>query len=461
MQRFRHDRRQGGNARPRFHAACQLLLLAILSPSAGGCEFPAQMVFSPDGSRAAWRCGENVWLIDADGNVLRPLGESIGGYAWSSDSKTLYFATITPGATPATPVHRGWLPAFVSDDPTTQPASNASPVTATVHRLSEADPAPLFSVAGEMVLHMQLSPDGQWLAVLSQARLQTRDRGFNLYVYSLRAHQLYVLASGSFGMAFTSANHLAFVEPVLAGPERDADAPPPKPLAPSLGRLIELELKDQPQRPAEKHLLDVLCDRTGWLYACANPGERADLLFTAAPATFPGPPHEWDDPPLKLLHFTRDGGVAAIAENVGALFAPSPDGKQILFESSGEDGSGSELWIMNANGSDPHLLRNLNDYNGLPPMWPAWLGNDRIVFVSPPDTGRQVTLDGRQRTVYEVVLYRLNEKRELEALQTLSNGWDDRMRPGQWTGPSTAWAPLLKSLTTKPLTTQPPRTESP
>src|SRR6266704_126118 len=47
------------------------LLLGLMVISSLGCEIPAQMVWSPDGTHAAYRCGNTAYLINEQGNVLR------------------------------------------------------------------------------------------------------------------------------------------------------------------------------------------------------------------------------------------------------------------------------------------------------------------------------------------------------------------------------------------------------
>ena len=63
-----------------------LMLIALTA----GCRLPAQIVWSPDGSSAAYRIEDKAYLIDSTGKVTAPLGTVVGGLAWSNDSKTLY-----------------------------------------------------------------------------------------------------------------------------------------------------------------------------------------------------------------------------------------------------------------------------------------------------------------------------------------------------------------------------------
>ncbi|MGH7215387.1 MAG: hypothetical protein ACREIT_11545, partial [Tepidisphaeraceae bacterium] len=172
---------------------CLIIGMTLLVAGGAGCELPAQLVFSPDGTHAAWRVGDQAHLLDGDGKPLRPLGRSIGGFAWSADSQTLYFATATESAppghdVPAMSIERQWL------DPVGPPASTqastettivpAMPATATATTVATTAPAtqaggpdsaaivqmlrgdtatPLFRLDWP-VWHMALSPDGAWLA---------------------------------------------------------------------------------------------------------------------------------------------------------------------------------------------------------------------------------------------------------------------------------------------------------
>src|SRR5512146_1783968 len=73
-----------------------MLFLLVLA----GCEVPAQIYWSPDGTRAAYvpTAGSEsaAALIDEQGKVLAALGKSVGGFAWSADSKQLYYAAVGP-----------------------------------------------------------------------------------------------------------------------------------------------------------------------------------------------------------------------------------------------------------------------------------------------------------------------------------------------------------------------------
>ena len=171
-------------------------------------------------------------------------------------------------------------------------------------------------------------------------------------------------------------------------------------------------------------------------------------MFTAAPRAFPGTPVQGSpEQVFKLYHFScADSGLTVLADDVGELFDASPDGKRILYErrSAPEVSTTApattepstqplrhDLCVMNANGSDPHVLRSLDEYVGdpKPPMWPAWHGDDQITFIDSADNARPVKLDEHQRKVVDVMQYRLTEKGTLEVLQALSGDWKEEIKP--------------------------------
>ena len=87
--------------------------------------------------------------------------------------------------------------------------------------------------------------------------------------------------------------------------------------------------------------------------------------------------------------------------------------------------------MINANGSDPHVLRSLDEYTGdpKPPMWPAWHGDDQITFIATAENVQSVNVDGHDRKVVDVIQYRLSDNGSLEALQSLSGDWKPEIKP--------------------------------
>ncbi len=112
------------------------------------------------------------------------------------------------------------------------------------------------------------------------------------------------------------------------------------------------------------------------------------LLFTTSARAFPAKAiaeTPGKERPVSLYHWTRaNGGIAAAVDDTGPLFLPSPDGKRILYidisPPTGNTPGKQELFVMNSNGSDSHLLLDLSAFSQLP-MWPSWHGNDAISFI--------------------------------------------------------------------------------
>jgi len=88
-----------------------------------------------------------------------------------------------------------------------------------------------------------------------------------------------------------------------------------------------------------------------------------------------------------------------------------------------------ELCVMNANGSDEHVLRDISGYGQQPPMWPAWHGSDEITFVSPTGVDLPVQEGKDPRMAFDVVQYKINAQGALEPAKTLSEGWPIEMKP--------------------------------
>ncbi|MGH7213908.1 MAG: hypothetical protein ACREIT_04015, partial [Tepidisphaeraceae bacterium] len=307
---------------------------------------------------------------------------------------------------------------------TTAPATQAGgPDSAAVVQMLRGDTAtPLFRLDWP-VWHMALSPDGAWLALLSFN--EETDR-CNLHAFSLESRRLYILSeSCGNAMCFTGPRRLAYVRP-------DCDNENFEHLT---GKLVEVKLEDESlPELARTELLDVVPAHTPWMQALPE----GDLLFTAFPRSFPASAtiQPSEESAYKLFHFSRPNrGVTAIVEEAGRLFLPSPDGKRVLFEKITPATSAMpmkrELALMNANGSDVTVLRDLGQYTDLP-MWPTWRGNDEIAFVPPSNpTTRPAAVDGDQRVHFDVVLYRLvnGATLDVEPARVLSTGWPDAMKP--------------------------------
>jgi hypothetical protein len=442
-------------------AFAQRVLAGVVLALTAGCDIPAQIVWCPDGSRAAYRSDNAAFLLDQKGVVLRTLGNSTGGFAWSADSKSLYFAAAVDDLhTPPTPINLQWL--GPADHSATQAsvstsqvgvaatqtaasatASSAQPKSMTVVSvLFDGNAKPLFRVADTILWYLTLSPDGQWLAAMTGVDGDSTGE-MRLLVYSLKRGMLYEVSRYcGLGACFTGPRKLAFVE---ANDISDVGR--------LTGHVVEVKLDDGSRTLPRQLLLNVWMAATAWM----EPSDGG-LIFTAAPNAFPSPvmprssdadPEASDTPAYKLFHFSdADCGLSVLADDVGGLFDASPNGKRILYVkltapepaatapttasiSSQPARTRADLCVMNANGSDPHVLSSLDAYLGQPqpPMWPAWHGNAQITFIAPADQARNIHADNADRKAVNVVEYRLTEKGTLEQLRLLSADWKAEMKP--------------------------------
>lgn len=392
----------------RFSRNLFLSLLLSLSLLAG-CQRCAQIVWTADGSRAAWYSGEPANLaavIDQQGHIVAELGPSMGGFTWSSDGRRLYYTSLEPSH--PTPIDRSMLetaPACSqpADPPATQDDSKNFAGT-TVAQFNDGRRQPLFSLPRLKVVYLMLSPDQNWLAAIAYRDSKNADERCELYAYSLSAKRLYLISNHcAFAACFNTANHLVYIQPSY-----DQDHPL------SQGRVVEIVLQDKPDSPPRRNaLLDVLWSDTYWIQPLGE-----DLLLTTRKASFPA---TTQPSTATLFLFTpRNSALVPLAENVGPIFMPSPDGKFILFKQITSDGS--NLSLMNANGSNPQTLRKLPSNL---PMYPNWRTSDQITYAAPFDAQSPST-DGR--TSAEVVQYKLVDGR-LEPQATLSTHWPQSLKP--------------------------------
>lgn len=393
--------------------AVVLPVIALLTLT--GC-LPAQIFWSPDGSRAAYLNHSMASLIDDHGRLVQRLGGSTGGFAWTADSKTLYVATAQPVAeVPVFEQDNRWLAAPSSTAPTTRPAQASArrESITVVSELRDGLLTPLFAVNQAYALHLQLSPSGDWLAVVTMDKDSSL---MQLTAYSLKSRKAYPLSlSCGVGACFTSGNQLAYVEPDRLGDRPEC----------LTGHVVEVKLDESSQKLERTPLLEVIPAETGWIVA-----QGRDLLLTAVPRTFPSkPPAEYEDEPVvNLYRFTRaNGGVSAIAEGTGPLFMPSPDGKRILFEkvipATADKPARRELALMSSNGSDSHILRDITAFGTSQPMWPNWRGNDEIAYIESAAASRAAPENHGDE--FEVDLYKVTDKCELQTIRKLSSSWTD------------------------------------
>ena len=324
---------------------------------------------------------------------------------------------------PAFETRREWLGSTTQESApaASQPAAaEEKPLGVNVWR--DGQVTPLCTVPAGIVWYMILSPDQNWLAVMGwQWKHDGKAERYEISVFSLSSKRLYPLSTAcALGMAFTGPHRLAYLE---------ADGTAPK-LEDRTGKLLEVSLDETAATLERTTLLDVIPAQTPWLQPLGE-----DLLLSAYPRTFPGKPTEElsDDTPFKLYHYSRaDRGITAIADDVGPLFMPSPDGKRILIEkitpATAAKPVKKELVVVNANGSDGHVLRDLTAYPTLP-LWPTWRGNDEITFVPPVDPANPPAAAEDGRIYVDVVLYRLGGEYQLQPLRTLSQKWEQAMKP--------------------------------
>jgi hypothetical protein len=413
-------------------------MLSALWLSAG-CNLPARMVWSPDGAMAAYCVEGKSYLIDDRGRLVGALGESMGGFAWPEDSQSLYFATkrADQDETPLAEVRRDWLAGARSTATRITANKNTSPPVASVINVWRAGEAkPLFALPAA-VWRLELSPDGRWLAAagFSQAEyVQYPD----VYVYSLESGRLYLVGERcGIPLCFTDAGRLAYVEVDPFDPADETEPPPP-------GRLVELTLDEDAAAARQRTtLLEPDGKTIQWVQAV-----RGGLILTARPADkTPRPRHGGPRPaPCTMYRRTaKEGGkgtLEPLAENVGPLFAVSPDGRRVLFEKSSPpqvEGQPEHraLAVMNvaAGGADSiQELRDLTIDVGTfrtteMAMWPAWCGNDKIAFTETFGPGSEPRPDKDNRLRLDVVLYQLTADGLLQPLRTLSQRWDKSMKP--------------------------------
>jgi|GEM_PF-1585893 len=400
-----------------FWAMGRLCMVAVL-----GCRVPGQIAWSPDGSLAAYRIEDKAFLIDSTGKIVTSLGGSAGGYAWSADSKTLYYANESELANPVTVPDTKWrLPQRLMKTgaeltaPTTQPASKPAKFVE-LQAFAGGKATSLVKFAAGKALHMALSPDQAWVAVVCDAEVPDT---FAVYLLNLPTKQLYLLSDAAgFAMCFTGPNRLAYVEPDRAADSNENVT----------GKVVEVTLNVTAPSLERTPLIDVIPAQT----PCMAPlGEN--MLLTSIARSFPGKPTADDKLVCKLFMWTRANcGIVSLADDVGPLFAPSPDGSRILIEkitpATEQMPAKRELQLIRANGSDGNTLRDLS-HRDIFALWPAWRGNSEITFTSPEEDAKTVAVNNEQHLQYDVVQYKITEKGQLEAIKTLSESWENAMKP--------------------------------
>ncbi|MBV8780173.1 MAG: hypothetical protein JO353_02140 [Phycisphaerae bacterium] len=441
------------------------LVLGILF-LANGCDLPAQIEWSPDGATAAYRKGDQLAIFDAKGHIFSSVSnqKNGGGMAWTPDSKSLYVAAdandeagfVTMGSTAplaqsmlAAPlaINRAWCAGSACADsacadsapttaqstthpathpatqPATGPATQPSQDSVILEYTSNHSWQSLARLPGQRVIYLRVSADGRWLLIASFAANETKATAAHLIVISLPTKQGYAISDRAIGACFLGHDMLAYAEK-----SADGDA----------GRIDEIKLDVSAVTAKRRELLNIVPTRFGWMQSCDG-----DILFTAKPLATPQPV-EQSAKQCSLFRYTRaNRGMMSIAENVGPLFAVSPDGKKVLFEKLSDVDSATqtsatqptsapalrrELSVMNANGSNPQILCTLTDSEDAPlAMWPAWHGSDRISFVGP--NPKPIQQNGKAMKQYSVVDFALSDQGGLTDPHSLSDAWDQNLLP--------------------------------
>jgi hypothetical protein len=410
-----------------------LWMLMSLLLVAAGCEPASHIAWSPDGSHAAYftpvqgkLLPGSGYLIDPSGKVLTPLGLTFGSYDWSADSKTVYFGGYDDNSPASDGAIRKWMidaedAAAVNANPTDEFAPMA------LNRWRDGKIEKLVSLRNRLVLFVHESPDQTWIAAVVFVKNSENDHGHaELFAFNTESKKLYELSDNcGFGACFTAPNKLAYVE---SGRDDKGS---------SAGQIVEVVLDESAQRMQRNPLVEVLWQKTTDLKAVED-----GLLFTTVGRTFPANSASWpgDLAQASIYHFTRaNGGLGVLSDSTSDLFLPSPDGKRILFL-HGPPGK-LQIAVMNANGSDPHDLRDIHEYGSQPPMWPSWHGNDQITFVSAEGTNLPAAVGQTPRTAFDVIDYRITPQSQLEPVKTLSQDWPVEMKPSMKTADFTAPAP--------------------
>ncbi len=384
------------------------LLLAFLT-FVTGCKEVATTAWSPDGQLAAYASQGQGHLFDKEGKVLTTLGETLGAFAWSADSKTLFHARskMTVDDEPLYPAQTSWLPNPDHPRPVADPTADRN----LVGRWTDGKDEELFDVVGNVLL-LRVSPDGAFLA--ATVATEQGNEPFAVYVYSIAGKRLYLLDDAAgLPITFTADSKLLYLS-------ADWEDGTPS----STGKVVEVALAPEVDAtPVRNPLVNVLMKRAIWL-------ERAGstILFTSTKQTFPGSPSE-DADKHDLYTFTpADGKLVSIADDVGPLFTISPDGKLVLFQRSWTDKGKRAVIVMNVNGSDAQVLREMPEGFDAPAL-PAWRSNEEISWSSPDPTANDKNADGTPRRLYDLVLYRLVDGKMLDPVRTLSTTWTNDQRP--------------------------------
>jgi hypothetical protein len=406
-----------------------------------GCEPAAHLAWSPDGSRAAYfvptpgidpASGKSLpgvsYVIDADGKVVSELGPTFGSFAWANQPQAVYFGAYQAQPPTGSDILRKWMVDAEDQPAAPLPPANDEIPPMTLSRWQDGKTESLVSLGNRYVMFVQMSPDQNWVSIVAFGKETSASDGqWEVFAFNTSSKKLYEITDhGGAGACFTAASKLAYVET-----DRDHRGN-----ALSTGQIVEVKLDESAEHLERTPLVDVLPQQTMFLQPTDD-----GLLFTTSPRSFPTKAIPSDQRSIGLYHFTRaNGGVAAMSESTHALFLPSPDGKRILFmritPKTEKMPERRELCVMNANGSDEHLLSDVTTFGQELPMWPTWHGNDEISFVSSTSQDLPAEAGKEPRIAFDVVLYRIGAQDDLQSVKTLSQNWPIEMKPSTKKSPA-------------------------
>lgn len=400
-------------------------MLMLLAAVLAGCHVPAQIHFSPDGRRAIYGGGisQTVLLIDANGNVLRSLGQGHGAAAFSADGRRVYYAvraeadaemvTIDPllwqspgRGLELTPVHEpGGL-----DLP--DPPEDAQ----TVYVIeNDGEPKPLFSLPG-MIWRMVVSPDGKWLLVhyVGPAYIgQDRGDAGITAVYSIEQNRLLPLTAGEgvqVAGCFTADNQVVYLRPI------DPSA--------TVGTLVRRSLSTD-ERTRIEELGGVAV--TAMSFVASLPD--GDLLLSAMRLTLPASQKDLEASRVGLQRLNPGtGAMELLVDDIIPYFDVSADGSHVLLAGGEKRPGGATLELLDLKTGKPRTLLPLAEYGSLP-MFPRLVGSDGLVFVAAPAMKKSVERGGQRFSAYDIVRYTLTGS-EIKPTATLSAKWDATDLPG-------------------------------
>jgi hypothetical protein len=421
-----------------------LVLAALLGlTTCAGCNIPGQIHWSPDGTLAAYvpALAEEAMLIDADGRIVARLGKSLGGFAWSADSSTLYVAAATEGGGGAVVAERNaWLmPSAMQAQPRRRKpvVGELDHMTISAWRAGKAEP--IVTTDRFLPLFMELSPDGNWLCFTAAVGYTDKPEGAEdtdsmphetiLYALNLKSKRLYALSDAClFGFCFTGPSRVAHVQfegaPDLNRAEGEidvcGDGEPEEAKRSPPGKLVETELSPLEADPKRT----VLADATGFVGSWLTRVADDDLLLVKSDRGLEAA----RDGTLHLFR-RRTGKFEPLVEGV-QFVSRSPDGKRVLLSREADD-------MLVLYDVDRRTTRDLRAMDTAA-LWPAWRGNEQVTLTPPakptdgtPPPTRVAGGEKGDVFCYDVVLYELPavEKPSLKPAKVLSARWDLSEKP--------------------------------